>query len=183
LIEELTQKKLKEVLEYNPKNRDFVWRVAVAKRVAVGDVAGSKRPDGYIQIRVFGKDYLAHRLAWFYIHGYFPENGLDHKNRIRGDNRIGNLREVSQQCNLRNTGNPENNKSGVKGICWHTAGKKWHAKIKVNGKQKYLGLFDDFTEATAHRLAAEQCLNWSSCDSSSPAYKYIQNYLKDLKGE
>jgi len=172
----ITQSKLKDLLHYDPLTGIFLW-VQARQRINVGDVAGSTRKDGYIQISIDNKLYLAHRLAWLYTYGYLPENFLDHKDRIRHHNWIKNLREASQQCNLRNTGNRKNNKSGVKGICFYNPNQKWQAQIKVNGKNSHLGHFTDFTEAVAHRLAAEQCLNWSTCDSSSPAYQYIQKYL------
>jgi len=168
--------RLKELLSYDHLTGIFLWKVSVNSRAQKGDVAGSDN-EGYIHIRIDNKDYFAHRLAWLYEYGYFPENFLDHKDRIRHHNWIKNLREASQQCNLRNTGNRKNNKSGVKGICFYNPNQKWQAQIKVNGKNSHLGRFTDFTEAVAHRLAAEQCLNWSTCDSSSPAYQYIQKYL------
>jgi len=176
----LTQSKLKELLDYDPETGLFTWKVS-RQGVKKGSVAGSDSHDGYIKIKIDGKDYYAHRLAWLYEYGYFPENGLDHEDRIKHHNWIKNLREVSNQCNMRNTGNPSTNTSGVKGIYFANKAQKWRARMKLNGKNSHFGYFEDFTEAVAHRLAAEQCLDWSNCDSSSPAYKYIQNYSGEIK--
>ena len=172
----LTQSRMKELLNYDPETGVFLWKVSTNGRIKVGDVAGSDSK-GYIQIMIDYKNYKAHRLAWLYEYGYFPEHGLDHEDRDKSNNWIDNLREASQQCNLRNTGNRNDNTSGVKGVCFHKAAQKWHAQIYLDRGCYHLGLFTDFTEAVAHRLAAEQCLNWSTCDSSSPAYRHMQKYL------
>jgi len=170
----LTQKRLKEALHYDSDTGVFVWIVALARRIKTGDVAGF--PDcGYIKIGIDGEEYKAHRLAWLYVYGYFPENEIDHKDRIRCHNWIKNLREVSHKCNIRNTGNHKDNKSGVKGVCWAKHAKKWLATIGVDNKLKHLGIYKNFDNAVCARLAAEQCLDWSGCDSSSPAFKYVQS--------
>ena len=174
----LTQKRLKELLDYNPENGIFVWKVAKAKSVRIGCVAGTTNKDGYIEIGIDYNRYLAHRLAWFYVYGYFPEHDIDHINRIKTENFIDNLREVSNQCNQRNTGNRNNNTSGVKGVSWHKDREKWMAYIAVNQNIKYLGLYNELSNAVCARLMAEQCLNWSGCDSNSPAYQYVKEMLK-----
>lgn len=103
-----------------------------------------------------------------------PENDIDHRNRRRWDNHIDNLREASDVCNQRNTSNRSTNKSGVKGVCWHSALGKWHANIMVEGKQCHLGYHKDLIEAVCHRLAAEQALDWNGCDDCSPAFQYLK---------
>lgn len=171
----ITQAEVKRLFKYDPKTGNLIRRVSRGcKHGLKGSIAGTKH-NGYIRIKVNDTTYSAHRLIWLYHEGYMPENPLDHINRKRDDNRIENLREVSLQCNIRNTGNPKNNSSGVKGISWINLNRKWRAQIRVDKKQYYLGLFNDFTEAVYYRLAAEQCLDWSSCDARSPAQKYIDN--------
>lgn len=133
-------------------------------------MAGGTNNIGYVAISVQGKLHLAHRLAWLFVHGYLPEHQVDHINRIRDDNRIENLREVSRSCNLRNTGNFVNNTSGVKGVYWNKGKNKWHAQIRINLKMKHLGYYDDFQDVVCARLTAEQCVGWSGCDSNSPAF-------------
>lgn len=103
---------------------------------------------------------------------------LDHIDRKILNNRIENLREVSNSCNMRNTGNPSTNTSGVKGVCWNKSKNKWRAEIKINSRMTHLGYFTDFTEAVAHRLAAEQCLNWECCDGCSPAYQFMKEHIR-----
>ena len=168
----LTQKKLKQYLNYNPLTGEFIWIVTLGGRSKVGSVAGTLS-HGYIQIRISGKPYKAHRLAWLYVYGYFPEHDIDHIDRDPSNNKIINLRHVSRSCNVKNSGLRCTNTSGIKGVYWDKKSDKWRAQIKVNNKQHHLGFFTDFTEAVCHRLAAEQCLNWSSCDSNTPANDYV----------
>ena len=168
----LTYDRLMELLAYNPKTGKFYHRTTRGSRKA-GTEAGNTRVDGYVTTGIDGTGYRAHRLAWFYVHGYMPEHGLDHIDRNPANNRIENLREVSRVCNLRNTCNPVNNVSGVKGVYWRNREGKWCPSIKILGRKIYLGYYDDFDEAVCARLAAEQCLGWEGCDSSSPAYKYV----------
>jgi hypothetical protein len=175
--EKLTQERLKEFLHYDPITGILIRKVTTSRRAKAGDIAGCKSKAGYIEIRVDGKLYRAHRLAWLYEKGYFPEYGLDHKDRIKHHNWILNLRELSQQCNVRNTGNRKNNTSSVKGVYWFKRDKKWRAMIGINQKIKHLGLYNSFENAVCARLAGEQCLNWSGCDSSSPAYQYVQENI------
>jgi hypothetical protein len=110
-------------------------------------------------------------------YGFMPENGIDHIDRDNTDNLLENLREVSQSCNMRNIGISPANKSGVLGVCWHKDSGMWISQISVKGKSKYSGVYQDFSEAVAHRLAAEQCLGWPNCHSATSAYLYMKEYL------
>ena len=83
----MTREKLKGLLRYEPEAGVFRWKIN-------GDVAGKIDGLGYIVITACGKKYLAHRLAWFFIHGYFSEYQIGHVNGKRDDNRIKNLRRV-----------------------------------------------------------------------------------------
>ena len=173
----LTQKRLKELLYYFPEIGEFTWIKSGTGRKN-SKCAGSLNNHGYYHIFVAGKLYKRANLAWLYTHGYLPENIIDHKNKIRTDDRICNLRHVSRQCNNRNCSIRKDNISGVKGVCW--VKNKWLAYIMVDRVQKYLGYHVDFDEAVCHRLAAEQCLGWAGCDSNSPAFQYVENIVLRL---
>jgi len=173
----LTQTRLQELLHYDSNTGVFIRKIN-GLGYKKGDKAGYINSTGYVQIKVNNIRYFGHRLAWLYVYGYFPEYGIDHRDRVPWHNWISNLREASCQCNARNTGNHITNTSGVKGVCWKKRDEKWSAYIMVFGKDKHLGLYKDFTEAVCARLAGEQCLNWSGCDSSSPAYRYVRRYIQ-----
>ena len=91
----LTQARLKKLLSYNTDTGEFRWRVTRRGAARAGSVAGCVRHDGYVRIAIDGKRYLAHRLAWLYVHGELvPE--LDHANGVRSDNRLDNLRPATR---------------------------------------------------------------------------------------
>lgn len=167
----LTQERLRELLDYDPETGVFTWRVS-RRGAKKGCVAGSLS-HGYIHIRVDEKPYRAHRLAWLYMHGYFPENQIDHINRVRDDNRIINLREVSIQCNARNRGVRSTNTSGVVGVYWYKAIKKWRVQIKADGKNLHLGYYRNLPDAVLSRWNAEVKHEFPNCNSDSSAYQYL----------
>lgn len=140
----LTQDRLKEVLDYNPGTGVFTWKTAPRYGINAGDRAGSLDGAGYVQIKVDRKLHRAHRLAWLYVYGKFP-SAMDHKNRVKSDNRIENLREASDFQNLANQPAKRN---GLKGAYWHKLAQKWWSQITVDYKYIYLGLFE--TEPEAH---------------------------------
>lgn len=176
----ITQSNLQDVLTYTPETGEFSWIVPPVGWIYQGDIAGSINKNGYRYITVNKKKYLAHRLVWLYVHGYLPEGDLDHVDRVRTNNKVENLREVSRQCNIRNSPNRVTNTSGVKGVCWCKKMNKWKARITVNYVETHLGCSEDFMEMVCLRLAAEQTLSWEGCDSRSPAYQYVQTYLRRL---
>lgn len=151
----LTLQRLKERLSYNPDSGIFTWRQSPAKRVKIGDVAGTKC-NGYIRIFIDSKGYAAHRLAWFYVYGEWPSHQIDHINRLKDDNKISNLRDISIRENAENRLHQINSKSKQKGVSWIERDKKWAAKIMANGKEFYLGAFKDMEHAiVAYETAAK----------------------------
>ena len=169
----ITQDSLKELLSYDPETGVFVWRVSKGAAKA-GSEAGGVNDRGYIQIRINRKPYFAHRLAWLYVHGYFPEHDIDHVNGIKTDNRLSNLRESSRQCNMQNQCMKSNNTSGIPGVCWHKAAKKWQAKIQISGKRIHLGFHETKKAAAAARYQFEQdCQDWH-CDARNSTLKAIE---------
>lgn len=169
----LTQEEVREHLSYDPGTGELKWRKGRRGRKGNMDV-GSSDGDGYIQLKIDRKVYKAHRIIWLWWYGYFPENQIDHIDRDRMNNRLSNLREVSHQCNMRNAGMDKRNSSGVKGVTRHELADKWQVCIRVANKTRYLGIYTCFVEAVAHRLAAEQCLGWEGCDSSSSAFRFMR---------
>lgn len=153
----ITQKRLQELLSYDPETGLFTNLTQRSIRVKIGSIAGCKKPSGAIEIRLDYKLYFAHRLAWLYIYGKFPEKGLDHINGVKDDNRISNLRRATRQKIGQNVLNPGiDNTCGYLGVCWHKAAKKWNARIGINGKQKNLGYYITAEEAHEAYLTAKR---------------------------
>ena len=176
----LTQERVRELFDLDYETGVLRWRVN-RRRARMGDIAGNSVGRGYYQVTIDNKMYYLHRVIFLYAFGYLPEHHVDHISQDKSDNRPCNLREVTPQCNIRNTGLRSDNKSGVKGVSQLRKSGDWCPRIGVSGKDRNLGHHKDFTEAVAHRLAAEQALNWAGCDSNSSAFLYMQNYLKDIK--
>jgi len=169
----LTQKRVKALFIY----RDDGALVRKVPLPYCKDVYLGTDPTKYAYINVDKVTYRLHRIVWLYHKGYLPEHGIDHKDRIKSNTKIQNLREATQVCNMRNTGLNKNNKSGVKGVCWFKSLNKWHAQMTIQTKNKNLGLYKDFDNAVCARLAGEQCVDWAGCDFNSPAYLYVQENI------
>jgi hypothetical protein len=181
LVQMLTQERIRELFDY--RDGMLFWKTPPKYgKVCCGDLAGCSHNRGYWRIKISGRHYLAHRLIFLYHHGYMPENLVDHKDRTRTKNTIGNLREISTACNARNSKQASNNVSGVRGVSKTKTSTKWSAHICVLKKHIYVGSSDDFVEAVCLRLAAEQSLGWDGCDSTSPAFLYVKKYLSTRGG-
>ena len=151
---ELTQQRLKEVLQYTPETGEFMWLVTLNNRALAGAVAGCVcKRTRYRKISIDQVLYLAHRLAWLYVHGRFPEAEIDHRNGVRDDNRIDNLRDVTHAVNTQNR-TVVLGASGALGVS--VVNGRFRSKLERNGKQKCLGRFDTIEEASAVYLAARE---------------------------
>ncbi len=148
MAEFLTQEKLKELFHYNPESGLFIRKVTITYNAKEGDIAGWVSDNGYVLINVKGQKYRAHRLVWLYMTGNWPKDRIDHKNGIRDDNRFSNLRECTQQENLRNkVGNRGETTSKYKGVYWDKSRRKWAAEAHINNKKIYLGRFENEEDA------------------------------------
>lgn len=143
----LSQDKLKSLLHYDKDTGIFTRAISRGAVYQKGQQAGSPNGKGYLIIWVDGKRYLAHRLAWFYVYGYFPDGMIDHRNRNRKDNRICNLREATKPQNGQNSKMYSKNTSGCKGVHWHSRDKSWRVTCRVNGVTHQIGYFKDKEKA------------------------------------
>ncbi len=142
----ITQDRLKEVLSYDPDAGTFAW-IVTRRGLKSGSAAGGARPDGYVRICVDGKLYYAHRLAFLFMEGKWPDDIIDHANGNPSDNRWVNLRAATQTQNLGNTAKRKSR--GYKGAYFQKEKMKWRAVIQIDRKQRSLGLFDSELEAHA----------------------------------
>lgn len=144
--ENLLQKRLKELLHYNPDTGIFKWKDTSGKRN--GEKAGCLNADGYLIIAVDGRTYRANRLVFLYMEGEFPVNFSDHRNRVRDDNRWENLRHATRRENNHNS--ISNNK--VIGVTWKKRDNKWEAYgNRIAGHLPYLGMYVEYWDAVCAR--------------------------------
>jgi len=140
--DKLTAERLRELLHYDPETGVFTRRVDRRPGVKAGDIAGHIKPNKGYRLIWIGCNWMAHRLAWLYVHGSWPDGQLDHINQDKLDNRIANLRLVNHAQNMQNRPHQRNNVSGFKGVAPCRKTGRWQALICSNNKQIHLGLFD-----------------------------------------
>lgn len=146
----VTADELRAVLKYDETTGWFYWRIYRCGRALIGARAGCKNRTGYWRIWHDGHSYLAHRLAWLYVHGEWPRSHIDHINRRKRDNRIENLREVSQSINCRNR------RRKTTGVTKMPSG-KWQAQLCVPIEQvKRIGTYPTRKAARAAYIAARR---------------------------
>ena len=170
----LTQKKLKELLDYDPKTGVFTNRVSRGWSAVKGEVVGYKSSGGYLQVTIKGRFYALHRLAFLYVEGYLPEYEIDHLNGNPADNSWRNLKHVSHLCNMQNRGVFKTNVSGFPGVTRRGGEGKWVAKACVNRRQQYLGRYEDVLDAALARLTWEVNTPEWTCNHQSCIVKAIK---------
>jgi len=140
----------------NPKKGEKSWNSRYAGKEALTAITRRKsgqitRLGGYL----LGKNCQTHRIAWLIYYGEWPKNQIDHINQDPTDNRIENLRDVSQTENLRNQSLRTNNTSGYTGVSFIKERNKYAADIQLKGVTKWLGYYDTVEEAAAARKVAD----------------------------
>ena len=167
----LTHQRLKDILHYDPETGIFT-NVLRRRRALIGNRAGHlNKSTGYRYLRIDGRVYREHRVAFLYQEGVFPPDQVDHINRIRTDNRFVNLQHSSYIRNGRNHPLQSNNTSGTVGVSWCNRDERWVAKIKIKGRTIALGYFDDKSEAI------------KACAAANIKYGFHPNHGVAIKGE
>jgi hypothetical protein len=139
---------VRHLLNYDENTGRLTWRKRVSSRAGPGDIAGCNDGKGYVLVGICGQHIRAHVLAWAIKTGEWPTSELDHKNQIKSDNRWSNLRLSSPQHNAQNRSTPNKNSVvGRIGVSPHRG--RFMARIKIDGKHKYLGTHD--TPDLAHQ--------------------------------
>lgn len=144
---------INERFTYEPDTGLFRHKIS-SKRKRAGTIAGSLDSQGYtiLTLQVNGKPklYKAHRVSWLIHNGKWPDNEIDHINRDRSDNRISNLRDVAHRDNMNNMDQVDSAKG------YYKSGNKYKAQIRMNGKQVYLGRFDNEEKAKQAYIEARE---------------------------
>jgi hypothetical protein len=140
----ITQERLKRWLKYNQITGVFTW-IEQRQHIKAGSVAGSVKKSGYIEIKLDGVSYQAHRLAWLYVYGEMPSSCIDHIDMDKTNNRFRNLRQATAAENLRNRKARKDSATGQKGV--YAAANRFKAQITVDGKRIHLGCYATKEEA------------------------------------
>ena len=156
----ITQEELKAMLHYDDATGVFTWRQAARNNsIPAGSKAGAVNTNGYLRIEIKGRIYMAHRLAWLYVTGSWPNGLIDHIDRCKTNNRYSNLRAAKPTENSWNCKKFSTNTSGVKGVSWHKKNRKWYARINNAGKEIHVGTFDTPDAAVTAVIAAREAIH------------------------
>lgn len=163
----VTAELVRELLDYDPQTGIFTRKIRTAQRHQVGDRADfiikSGRKAGYRRVAVRSQRFLAHRVAWLYVYGEWPNQDIDHINQNKGDNRIENLRLADDCLNQQNIDPAQvNSISGLRGAHQHPQTGKFRVRIGFERKYYQIGLFKTKERAhqayvVAKRLLQEGC--------------------------
>lgn len=167
---DITPELLRQLLRYEPETGKLFWKprpldMFPCKRMGntwnsryANKEAGSIKASGYSIVILGMRTFRAHRLIWMMQYGDWPKYQIDHIDGVRDNNKLSNLRDVSQKENGRNLSLSKLNRSGFAGVYKSKTGPKgrtWRAQINVSGKIIHLGTFYTLEEAAAARKAAE----------------------------
>lgn len=155
--DDISPEYVRQSFSYDPETGVLMWKVRPDRtkkwnQAWAGAEAGTPSC-GYIHVRLHGAKaaFGAHRLAWVHFYGAWPESEIDHINRIGTDNRIANLRLATRSQNMSNTRKRKQSRSGYTGVTFHKQSGKWQARVCVDYKSRFLGLFPSAEEAAAAR--------------------------------
>lgn len=151
---------LRKILSYDPVSGKIHWKVREDRELSwnrknAGREAGAKKSNGYLELKINGTNYKAHRVAWALHFGEFPKMFLDHKDRNRSNNSIENLREATPSQNATNIHRTDGKyPRGVSKV-----GAKFFSQIQYRGKREYLGIFKTLEEASEAYLTRAKVLH------------------------
>lgn len=165
----LTADRLRELVDFDPGTGVFTQRIVYEGQRArwkAGRVSGSiSKQSGYLTLRVDGKNFQAHRLAWLHVHGTWPTAEIDHRDGDRRNNCMSNLRDVSRRENAGNMQRVRaDSATGVQGVSPYKKTGRFQAQVRHNGRCHYLGTYDTVEQARAVYVDAKAKLHvaWDS---------------------
>lgn len=146
VLQGFTWEFLSSLFKYDPKTGHLIRRVTRSANAKAGDVVGSLDGRGYLHVNILNRFVRVHRIVFFLRWRWAPSE-VDHRDNDKLNNRISNLRAATRRQNSGNSSLGRNNTSGYRGVSFSSRSKMWHAQIKVNGRQTYLGRFSTPVEA------------------------------------
>ncbi|BAK66879.1 conserved hypothetical protein [Sphingobium sp. SYK-6] len=165
---DITPELCRQLLRYEPETGKLFWRKRGMEwfsdrrsystwnaKYAGREAFLVRTEDGYLKGLLLRSSFRASRVVWAIVHGVWPKGEIDHINGVKDDNRVANLRDVPRSVNARNRGMRRNNRSGITGVKLDLNSLRWHATIRGNGKNLFLGSFENRVDAIAARKAAE----------------------------
>jgi hypothetical protein len=159
---DVDQSYLKARVDYCPDTGAFTWKAHAAMpqswntRWTGRPAFNCREGKGYLQGTIDRKHFMAHRIAWLWFHGKWPHAQIDHINGDRTDNKISNLREVTNQENALNSSRHIDNTSGETGVSFDHKSGRWHAYLNLEGKRVFNRTYVLRQEAVQARKAAER---------------------------
>ena len=156
---ELGYEEAARLFTYDRETGVLYWRIRNGNNTRRNYVAGSSKGNnnGYRRVHIKGKVYMEHRIIMVLCFGHIPENAeIDHINHVRDDNRLVNLRFVTRSENRKNQSVSSKSTTGVTGVYFSKAKKKYIAQIKVNRENIYLGIFETLEGAAEARRQADR---------------------------
>jgi hypothetical protein len=182
----ITAEYVRDRLQYDPETGVFLWKARPGNKWwntnFSGKAAGSMNSYGYRRIMIDKKEYMAARLAWLIVYGEWPKNEIDHINRVKSDDRLVNLRDVTSK---ENCNNKSNNNGLPEGVHWHTGNAKYKAHIPWSVpifSYVYLGQYVD--PITAGEVVQEGIeIIFDNEDANEETIKRLLKGLKDSRTE
>lgn len=151
----LTHERLRAALRYDPATGIFTNVITRHWSARSGDSAGSATNTGYIEIGLDGARYLAHRLAWFWMTGRWPQQVIDHIDGNGLNNKWDNLRDVAQRVNSQNM-RQATAKSSTGLLGAYRVGRRFKASLRIGGKVVHVGHFATAEQAHKAYVAAKR---------------------------
>ena len=149
---------LRQLFKYDPES-GYLFHKAGPR---LGKLAFNYVSDqGYRYGLIDGRKYLTHRIIWKIVTGQDPNNQIDHIDGCRSNNKISNLRDVSNQENGRNRHLQKTNKSGASGVSFEFSRQRWRARI-WDGKPIHIGYYQSKADAISARKTYEEKMGYAS---------------------
>ena len=149
-----TYEYISKSFSYDP-NTGYIHRITRLGKPTHPTPVGSLLTNGHLGIRVDGKLYKNHRLAWLLHYKVWPVGMIDHVNRNPADNRISNLRETTASTNQLN----RNYSDKAVGCYWHQPSQRWQVKVARSGKLHCVGYEADLLAARALYLRKRRLMD------------------------